>query len=204
MRAAPLKGDCIVCQAPEPIRIAVNRAIWSDDGSIRSATYRADGARAARQVARTLPGAERYLVALNPKTITLHAEHIEESWQEVTPGEPLRDDAVPVSVGFADVMDDTTRLGQKVLARFEAYIDAGGTIAAKDAINVVKLGVGAASTKEASRLKGNQQKIDVIAIFAMSSGHTRPPRSEDEQIATITELRDELDTERKLLVAGSG
>ena len=84
MRAARKKGDCIICQAPDPIWVAVNVAIWHEGSVIRTANYRAAGARAAGQVARTVPGADRYS-ELDPKTITRHADHIEDSWRRSPP-----------------------------------------------------------------------------------------------------------------------
>lgn len=210
MKAAPLKGDCIVCQAPEAIRVAVNIAVWGET-TIRSATYRADGVRAAYQASLGIDDEkvrERFR-DLDPKTITRHADHIEEAWREVNPGEALRDNEVPVATDFGSVMDAGTRVGMKVLAGLEQLVDHDpvgfAALRTKEAIALSKLGLGAAGTREASRLKRNQQAIDVAAIFAASSGHVRPPDSgEAEDEATMADLRDELEEERKLLAAHAG
>ncbi len=198
MRAAPLKGDCLICQAPEPTRVAINAAIWPGDGIMRSATYRADGMRTARD-----SGVPR-LATCDPKTITRHADHIEESWREVRPTDQWRQGEVPVTTDFAGVMDSNTRVGMKATALIERLLDEHGEVMAvmqpKFVLDVAaKLGMRAAETREASRLKRNQQAIDVAAIFGLGSGHFATPREPGEQEGDVVDLRDELDVERKLL-----
>lgn len=200
MRAAPLKGDCIVCQAPDPSRVAINAAIWPGAGMVRSVTYRADGTEVARRSG--VPS----LATCDPKTIGRHAEHIEESWREIRPGQEWRQGEVPVSTEFAEVMDTNTRVGMKATHLLERLLDEAGEIYAVTQPKLVldiatKLGMAGASTQEGSRLKRNQQKIDVLAIFGLSSGHVRPPREEAEQEGEIDDLRAELNAERKVLAA---
>lgn len=203
MRAAPLKGDCLICQAPEPTRVAINAAIWPGDGMVRAVTYRAD----ATEVARTsgVPS----LAACNPKTIARHADHIEDSWREIKPNEAWRSGEVPVSTGFADVMDSNTRVGMKATGLIERLLDDHGEIMVvlepKWVLDVAaKLGMGGADRREKSRMARNQQAIDVAAIFAMSSGHVRAPQAEGEQEAEVVDLRAELVAERKLLTERAG
>lgn len=204
MRAAPLKGDCVICQAPEPIRVAVNAAIWPHGEAVRAADYRAAGVRAAGQLAQTIPDAERYH-DLDPKTITRHADHVEGSWREVTPGRPLGYDEVPVATDFASVVEAGTRLGMKAMAGLESLIDvdpiAFAALRTKEAIAVAKLGVGSSGMRETSRLKRNQQAIDVMAIFASSSGHVRPPSAAGEDDEELDDMRAEIAAERALLTA---
>ena len=157
MRAAPLKGDCLICQAPEPTRVAINAAIWPGEGMVRAATYRSDG-------------------------------------------------EVPISTEFSEVMDTNARVGMKATHLLERLLDEAGEIMAVTQPKLVlematKLGMSAATSQEASRLKRNQQKIDVLAIFGLSSGHVRPPRADVEQDAEVADLRAELNAERKLLDA---
>jgi len=200
MRAAPLKGDCLVCQAPEPTRVAINAAIWPSDGMVRSVTYRSDGT----DVARGSKVPE--LATCNPKTITRHAEHIEASWRDIKPGGRWLAEEVPVSTDFIGVMDANTRVGMRATGLIERLLEEHGDVMAvmepKFVLDVAtKLGMRGAEAREKSRLARNQQAIDVAAIFAMSSGHIRAPHSEDEQAAIVDELRDELAEERKLLAA---
>lgn len=205
MRAAPLKGDCIVCQAPEGVRQAVNHAIWPD-GPMRAANYRAAGARAAAQAGQLeSPPDDRY-ADLDVKTITRHADHTEASWREVEPGQPLTGSEVPIATDFSSVMEAGARVGMKALGGFEKLLDndpvAFAALMPKEAIALSKIGMVAAGTKEASRLKRNQQAIDVMAIFGLSSGHQRPPQSgDDEDVASLEELHAEVDSERKRLTA---
>ena len=212
MRAARLKGDCVICQSPEAIRRAVNAAIWHEGSVVRVANYRADGARAASPVAHTMPEgpeADRY-TTLDPKTITRHADHIEESWREVQEGEVLAPAEVPVLHEFGDVMDAAAGLGMMSMGGLKDLIAADpvafAALRTKEAISLAKVGVVAAGTKENTRLKRNQQKIDVMAIFAASSGHLPPIGGSvaDDAEATVEDLHAEVDAERKLLEARNG
>lgn len=210
MKSAPLKGDCIVCQAPELIRIAVNRAIWPEGGIVREANYRSAGARAASQAAMLIKDkrAERYS-ELDPKTLTRHADHIEASWKEFEPGEELPEDHVPVATDFGSVMEAGSRLGMKALGALEALLDkspeAMAAFKTKEVIAMAKLGTVAAGTKEASRLKRNQQAIDVMAIFGASSGHIVSPTADPAEAAEDLEaMHAEVAEERRLLAANAG
>lgn len=211
MRAAPKRADCVVCQAPDPIRVAVNAAIWHEGSVVRTANYRAAGARAAAQVAMTMPDddkADRYS-SLDPKTITRHADHIEETWRELQAGDRLEVDEVPVVHEFGSVMDAATDVGMMAMSGLRQLIgrdpEAFAALRTKEAISISKIGVVASGSKEASRLKRNQQKIDVMAIFAASSGHIRREglAAEDAE-ATVEDLRAEVAAERLALTAHAG
>jgi len=206
MRVAPKKGDCLVCQAPDAIRVAVNAAIWHEGSVVRVANYRSAGARAASQVAMTIPDADRYS-EIDPKTITRHADHIEDSWREVMAGERLKGDEVPISHEFGDVMDGNAKLGMMATTGLADFIGTDPAMFAalypKEAISIAKLGIVAAGTKESSRLKRNQQKIDVMAIFAASAGFMdRGDVAAEDAIVDIELMRDEVHAERLALEAG--
>lgn len=208
MRVAPKKGDCVVCQAPDAIRTAVNAAIWHEGSVVRVANYRAAGARAASQIAMTLgPEADRYS-ELDPKTITRHADHIEDAWRDVMAGERLADDEVPISHEFGDVMDAGAELAMMSMGGLRDLVRqdpvAFAALRTKEAIALAKVGIVAAGAKETSRIKRNQQKIDVVAIFASSAGFM--PRGEvatNEAVVTVDALRSEVAAERKLLETGT-
>ena len=198
MRAAPLKGTCLVCQAPEPTRVAINAAIWPGDGIMRSVTYRSDGTNVARGSG--VPS----LATCDPKTITRHADHIEASWREIQPGGAWRSGEVPVQTDFASVMESNTRVGARATELIGKLLEEHGELMVvmepKFVLDVAaKLGMGGAEKRESSRLKRNQQAIDVVAIFAMSSGHIKAPRADNEQAADIEDLRAELNAEKLLL-----
>lgn len=209
MRAARLKGDCVICQAPEAVRKAVNAAIWHEGSVVRIANYRAAGCRAASQIAMTMPEgpeADRY-TSLDPKTITRHADHIEESWREVIEGDVLEPEEVPILHEFGDVMDKAASLGMLAMGGLRDAVsrdpEGFAWLKTKEAIALAKVGVVAAGAKENTRLKRNQQKIDVMAIFAASSGHLAPVGgtvAEDAE-ASIADLHAEIDAERSLLEA---
>lgn len=205
MRTAPLKGDCLICQAPEPTRVAINAAIWPEGGEARATDYRAAACRVAE--ASHVPE----LAKLDPKTVTRHVEHIELSWRVLGPNEAMRDDEVPLATDFGSLMEHGSRLGAKMLNIVEKVADELGpamfVFYPKETLAAAKLGLGAAATRETSRLKRNQQAIDVIAIFGASSGHLKTPSNEAtdaEDAATLTELRDDIGLERALLAARAG
>lgn len=201
MIAAPLKGDCLICQAPLPTRNAINSAIWPDGGTARSTEYRAEAQRVAK--ASKVPELE----SLDRKTVTRHVEHIEASWRVLGQGQPLRDDEVPVAADFATLTDHGTRVGGKAMNILEEALDNMGVAAfafyPKETIAIAKLGVVSATTRENSRLKSRQQAIDVMAIFAAGSGHL-PAQQADERESSIEELRLEVASERKLLTERAG
>lgn len=200
MRVAPLKGDCVICQAPDPTRQAINAAIWPGEAMIRSATYRA----AAVDVARTsgVPG----FAKLNVKTVTRHVEHIEASWRELPPNGQVQGVEAPVKGDFISLVDQSGRLGAKVMNALEKLIDENpavvATLMTKEAISIAKLGLTAATAGENARLKSRQQKIDVMAIFAQGSGHlppVPPGAIDDEDDVPLDVLRAALDGERRQL-----
>jgi hypothetical protein len=64
----------------------------------------------------------------------------------------------------------------------------------------------AAQGRETIRLKGRQQQIDVMAIFAASNGFIRPSTDGDEagEAVEVHDMKAELAEERKLLNARAG
>lgn len=198
MKAAPLKGDCLICQAPEPTRVAINAAIWPGDGYLRAVDYRS----AAVDLARTSKVPE--LARLNLKTVRRHAEHIEASWREIPRGGRMNALEVPVATDFGTVMDRNIAVGNRATQLIaDLLTDHGEMIVALEPSFVLdvatKLGVGAASKREAARLKGRGQAIDVMALFALSSGHASPPDVDGEVADAIEALEAEVAAERKRL-----
>lgn len=200
MRAAPLRGDCKICQAPDAARAAINAAIWPGDGIARSVTYRVDAVRIAGDVG----------VEIEVKTVTRHAEHIEQSWREVPPGQKLRDDEVPLTSDFASVMEQGGRLGMLGLKALADVIEQDPELWAmlrpKELIAAANLGVKAVVAREASQLKRNRQAIDVMAIFAESSNHISSSGSahDDSVAADVADMKADLALERLQLAARSG
>jgi hypothetical protein len=203
VRAAPLKGDCLICQAPESIRVAINAVIWPGEGVARSVSYRADAVRVGQE------SGNPSLATLNVKTITRHAEHIEESWREIGPGQTFRAGEVPVATDFSSVMESGARLGAVGLKALGDALEQDPelwvNLRPKETIAMTKLGLGAVVARETSRLKKNQQVIDVMAIFAAGSGHL-PSRgsAEDETEDEIDTMRAAISAERALLAARAG
>jgi hypothetical protein len=151
--------------------------------------------------------ADRY-TALDPKTITRHADHIEDAWREIQAGDRIDEDEVPISHEFGDVVDAAAELGMISMGGLRDLVKldpmAFAALRTKEAISLAKVGVVAAGAKESSRLKRNQQKIDVMAIFAASAGFMpRGATAASEDAITVDDLRAEVQAERLLLERGA-
>jgi hypothetical protein len=164
--------------------------------------------RAASQVAVTIgPDADRYK-ELDPKTISRHADHVEESWRDLPAGERLEDGEVPIAHDFGNVMDTGAELGMMSMRGLRDVIrrdpEAFAALRTKEAVSIAKLGIAAASSKETSRIKRNQQAIDVMAIFAHSSGFlpSLDTDQDDEARDSVDAMRGEVAAERLALEAG--
>lgn len=193
---APLKGDCVICQAPEPVRLAVNMAIWPA-GTDRAPDYRARGVAAMAAVA----GA-----TVNVKTITRHADHVERQRRVVSPEKPMDEDRHErpvVSTDFLSVTEKAAKVGMLALERIEQNIE---SLDAKEAIAVSRLGVAAAAKAEDSRLKRGDQRIELMAIFAAAAGmgpavgHVPEVRN----VTPVESLKAEIAAERERLMIRAG
>jgi hypothetical protein len=193
---APLKGDCVICQKPEKVRLAVNTAIWPG-GTERSPTYRARAV--AAFVALTGEG-------LNVKTVTRHAEHVEETRRAVTAGRPMDEDQHErpvVATDFFSVADKASRVGMLALERIEQLLE-DEAVSTKDAIAIGRLGVAAAARGEDSRLKRGDQAIELMAVFAAVSGFVPESGTVPINVTPLEEMRAEVAAERERLMVRSG
>lgn len=190
MKAAPLKGDCKVCQFPEPLRLAVNGAIWTDDG-IRYTTYIVNTNRVLEQ----FPDHK-----IDRKTVMRHVEHVEAVWHDVRAGEVLAPGEVPI-VSFGDLASKARFVGSTVLDRAQELVSHPAAITflkPSDFVAIGNMAVKVAATEEQLRVKARGQDADLIkAAFLASSGHL--PRSGGDDEGTVEDLRAEVHEERRLL-----
>jgi len=196
---APLKGDCRLCQQPEKIRLAVNTAIWPD-GESRSPTYRRRGA-----AAFTALTGDR----IDIKTVTRHAEHVEQTRRAITKRTPLDEDRHErpvVATDFFSVADKASRVGMLALGRMEALVeDDEMPLNVKDAIAIARLGVSAAAKGEESRLKRGNQAIEMMAIFAAVSGFTPEAGTVPTiNVTPVEDLKADIAVERRRLMVRAG
>jgi hypothetical protein len=194
---APLKGDCVVCQQPEKVRLAVNTAIWPD-GERRARTYRAKGA--AAYVAMT---GER----INVKTVTRHAEHVESTRRAVTRDTPMDEDRHErpvVATDFFSVADKASRVGMLALERMEQFLEGTEPVAVKDAIAIARLGVAASAKGEDSRLKRGDQAIELMAVFASVSGFVPDVGNVPRNVTPVGDMKAAVVNERRRLMARAG
>lgn len=195
MRAAPLKGDCITCQAPEPTRLAINGAIWTDEG-MRYAEYISQAKRIAHE------SEVESLATYSKSAVLRHVAHIEASWREI----PLRGELVgreePVTLTYEDSAAPVLQAGAKAARLLNHLLDSAGEGGAsifkpRELIDVMKVGNNAATAREKSRLARNQQAIDVAAIFAHSAGFLPlAPEHEADEVIELDAMKRELEAER--------
>lgn len=194
MRAAPLKGDCKVCQYPEALRLAVNGAIWTEDGT-RFATYIA-------RAQAILAGFPEHKI--DRKTVMRHVDHVENTWRDVLSGEVVRPDEVPV-VSYGDAAATARFLGLRVLERAGELVNhpnAHAILPPKDLVSIGNLAHKYAALEEQLRVKQRGQDADLIkAIFAASAGHIAAAGDES---ADVDELRVTVAEERRLLTEHAG
>lgn len=190
MKAAPLKGDCKVCQYPEALRLAVNAAIWTDDG-IRYTNY----------IARTMVVLEGFPAhRCDRKTVMRHVEHTEQTWHDVHAGEVIRPDEVPL-VSYGDLASKARFLGSVVLERAGELVShpaANAILKPAELVAIGNMATKIAVSEEQLRVKARGQDADLIkAAFLASSGHLPPSGTDDE--AELPDLRAEVVEQRRLL-----
>ena len=195
---APLKGDCVICQQPEKVRLAVNTAIWPG-GTARDRSYRSRAVAAFAAMTGT---------KLDPKTITRHAEHVEATQRAVTASKPMDEDGHErpvVATDFYSVATKASRVGMLALGRMEQYLeDPDATPAVKDAIAIARLGVAAAAKGEDARLKRGDQAIEMMAIFASVSGFVPDEGSVPRNVTPPSDLKAVVVDERNRLMVRAG
>lgn len=189
MRTAPLKGDCKVCQYPEALRLAVNGAIWTEEGQ-RYATYLA-------RAAAVIEGFPQYKI--DRKTIRRHTEHVEATMREAHSGEVIAPDQVPL-MSYNELAGKARFLGSRVMDRAAELVNhpsAHVLLTPKDLVSVGNLAHRFAATEEQLRVKARGQDAEVIkAVFMASAGHIPTGRDETEDVA---DMRAEVAEERRLL-----
>jgi hypothetical protein len=189
------KGDCTVCNLPSAIRDAVNRAIWDQHGT-RFATYIATATRVGDEHDRPF----------SKTAVGTHVTHVESSWREATRGKPAGEHEEPLHPTFQSVTGAAATLGVKAMGILDRALEGGEDqkpLDPKDVIAIAKLGVNAASAAEASRLKGNDQKLELAALFGLSSRHFTVPETEVGAVAPgdLDDLFAHMNEERAQLTA---
>lgn len=196
---APRKRDCSICRLPPDVITQVNAAIWPEAGvARRSYGYRTTAQRICRAQG----------LYLEVKLVTRHAEHIEESWHPVTPGRPAVHGEIPVhATDYQSVTDKAAGLGMAAMTALEGQI---GIMEPRDLVAAAKLGVQAATQKEALRIR--QQQADdagilAAALFGAVSGTITQrdvPEAEVIDVTPVEDLLDEVHQARKALVRLQG
>ena len=196
LMVAPKASDCRICQELTPQQAAeVNAAIWPEPGiALRSRGYRTVGQRVAAT----------YGCVVEVKTITRHAQHIEASWRKVAPQSPPPGPTErPVfPTDFAHVSDRMAGLGMAAADHIEDRLP---TMEPRELVQVARMGLAAASTAEANRLRS--QEVDtaqgmLAAIFGLGGGHLSEgdiPETEVIDVTPVEVLHDEIETEREAL-----
>lgn len=181
---ARLRGGCRICGLPDAARTAISKAIWPDGAmSTRAKGYRLAGVNAALE----------HAINIGEKSVTTHANHVEQTWRIPTVAAPPTGAEVDVfDIGLDAMTERAAHLGARAMVEIETAIP---EMEARDLIQVAKMGVTAVEKREALRLKDRRPNINVLAIFGLVSGHVpTSERAEDKYPVELLEA--ELNAER--------
>jgi hypothetical protein len=183
---------CKLCAEPQAVLGGLNKAIWGE-GMTRQRGY-------IRLAGEAL--AEHDLI-VDQKTILRHADHVEATWRTETPRQPMTDEERPLTE-FGPVMDRISRIGLKAGAKLEELID-GDLLQGKELVAAAKLALNAQATKEMARLKQKGlPDMSVQAIFLIGTDVVELNPHEVRNVTPASELRAEMDEERRLLEERAG
>jgi hypothetical protein len=186
-------GGCRICELPPDQRQEVNAAIW--DGRKRRRTYRHAGQRAFAAVTRG---------HIDRKTVTRHADHIEGSWREATPDDPMAGREVPVfAPDLESLTDRAAIIGGAAMDAIETKV-LDGTLGDRELLGVAKLGLGARQRQLELEQNKSRPEVAILAIVGVASGHVRLPEAEVIDVADPTRLKAAVQEERQRLVARAG
>jgi len=181
---ARLRGGCRVCGLPDATRTAVSAAIWPTG---------AMGPRAAGYRKRAVEAGLEHAVRINEKSVTTHANHVEQTWRTPTPAAPPTGSEVDVfDIGLDAMTERAAKLGSRAMTEIESVM---GSMEPKDLIQVAKMGVTAVEKRETLRIKDRRPNINIMAIFGLVSGHV-PSNERAEDIYPVELLEAELNAER--------
>lgn len=200
MKAAPIKGDCLICQAPEPTRLAVNAAIWTKDGQ-RYTTYVARGMAAGRSS--EVPS----LATLSRNAVLGHVKHIEGSWREVAlEGVLVGREAPVVPTDYVSATDPAVRAGVTAARLLEHALETAGAdafslFAVPDLVSIAKMGATVSGAREKTRLQKGALGLEIAAVFGLGSGHLPAPADQQaDEVLDLEDMRAELAAEREEIV----
>lgn len=163
MVVAQRARDCKVCALPPAQLAEVNAAIWPEPGE----KWRAKGYReAAVRVCAV------YDLEVEVKTITRHAVHIERSWHRASNrSKPGPGEITVFPTDYQSVATQAAGLGAQAMGHLAERLP---EMEDRDLVAVAKLGVNAATGREALRMRA--QEVDqaatiVQALMGFASGH---------------------------------
>lgn len=171
--------DCKVCALPPDQLAEVNAAIWPEAGEkARARGYRY----AAVRVCAT------YDLSVEAKTITRHALHIEKSWHRASNrSKPGPGEITVFPTDYQSIATQAASLGAQAMGQIEKRIP---ELEPRELVAVAKLGVTAATNREALRMRA--QEVDqaatiVQALMGFASGHlTEADLPSDVEVIDVT------------------
>ena len=182
-------AGCLVCDLPEPQRLAVNGAIW--DGRRRAQQYRVAGRRAYQAQTGEL---------CDLKVIGRHADHVEKTWHEATPKTPAAPGEAPVfATDYKSITERAALLGVQAMEVLGEMIDSR-TLEARELVNLAKSGLLARQAQENIAASAKRPQLEIRAIFAIGSGHAEGwPEHEVIDVTPVEVLYEEVGSERAAL-----
>jgi hypothetical protein len=188
------RGACRICSFPDELIQKINAAIW-DGGQVRTHSYRANGANAAKA-----NGVEE----IDLKSVTTHADHTEKSWRIASEKHPAQADEKPVyATDFDSIVNRAAALGAQAMDKLDKRMRLGW-VEDKDLVSVARMGVAAVEGQRKATDREKRPQLTIQTLFGIVSGHVDTPVGEVKNVTPLIELRGELEEERRQLRAHAG
>ena len=203
MKVAPRKTTsgyrsghgCVICDLTDEEMQRINAEVWDGVGQ-RTRGYRARG----QSAYYTITGKQ-----LDAKTVTRHADHIEDTWRDVTPNAPAAAAEVPIFASdYKSITERAANLGVYAMTKLEQQVGRD-RVEPRELIMMAKMGVTARANEEANRVAESRPTTNVSLIFGLAGGHLRGefPEHEAIDVTPERELLDEIAAERQALAGAA-
>lgn len=203
MKVAPRKSKsgyrngigCKVCISLDDEELQqLHTELWTGEGAERKRGYRANGMKAYKAIT----GDD-----IDPKTITRHVMHVEDTWREVSATAPQAEVEMPVfPTDYKSMVDKAAGLSAKAMHKLEGRVEQG-MVEDRDLISIAKIGVMAKGQQEANRVADKAPQTQIAVIFGLAGGHLAGelPEAEVIDVTPEEELHHAIRQERQAIAA---
>lgn len=184
------RSGCVVCAMGDDVMQEANAAIWTPD-RIRTKGYRMNGLRV-MQAHGKKP---------DPKSITRHALHVEQSWRLAA--EPTGAERAVFPIDYGSTIDRFVTVSHQALDALEFRMGLG-EVEDRDLVAIGKLGLGATVARQRHEDAGRAQPIALIALMGVAMEAIDTPEGEVKDVTPIADLEAEWREERAALMVNAG